>query len=351
MPMDVLNVAYDKYLMCLGVMHPSMYAAGIQNFSLLILLNIFVHGFHLPYSCLAWAWVLAIYIAGIFKFLISYKHECVQRSLQPLSSEAFTKWGAFLRLGAPGCAMVCAEWWAFELLTVMASGRGTEAIAAQTIVAQTSGVSFMVPLGMAISTTSLVGNAIGAGDIKLAREIGTLSLLTILALEFIIGIILHFVGRRYDEQFSTDPVALELAVDTLPFLSLFVILDGVQCVAAGICRGAGKQYVGAITSFLCYYFVGLPMAYFMCYSLDFNVKGLLMGISTGTFLQCIVFIYLLFYRYDFLYSKATEVFAHLDIRGPSFYSDRGEASPRCCKEVLIAGGVIATEKTRLLNGV
>lgn len=328
--MDVLNVSYDKYLMCLGVMHPTMYAAGVQNLTLFILLNLFVHGLHLPYTCLAWAWVIAIYVAGISKVLTSYQHPCVQRSFQAPCAEAFKQWGLFLKLGAPGCAMVCAEWWAFELLTIMASGRGTEAIAAQTIVAQTSGVSFMVPLGMAISTTSLVGNAIGAGDIKLAREIGTTALLSITALEVIMGTALHFVGRRYDEQFSEDPTVLNLAMDTLPFLSLFVVLDGIQCVAAGICRGAGKQYIGALTSFACYYFVGLPMAYFLCYFMDFNVKGLLMGISTGTLLQCLVFMYLLFVRYDFLYSKAQGVFQHIDVRGMSFISDVDPI--RCSKE-------------------
>jgi putative MATE family efflux protein len=329
MPMDVLNVSYDKYLMSLGVMHPTMYAAGVQNLSLLVLLHVFVNMWHLPYSSMAYGWVLAIYIAGIVKFITSYGHHCVQRSFQAPSMEAFSKWGTFLKLGAPGCAMVCAEWWAFELLTIMASGRGTEAIAAQTIVAQTSGVSFMVPLGMSISTTSLVGNAIGAGDIKQARVIGTLSLISIVVFELFIGVALHFVGRTYDEQFSQDPAVLSLAMDTLPFLSLFVVLDGVQCVAAGICRGAGKQYIGAVTSFACYYFVGLPMAYYLCYRLEFDVKGLLMGISTGTFLQCLVFMYLLFVRYDFLYSKAKGVFKHIDVRGLSFIS---QTDPIRCEE-------------------
>jgi MATE family multidrug resistance protein len=333
MPMDVLNVAYDKYLMSLGVMHPTMYAAGVQNISLLVLLHVFVNMLHMPYSCMAYGWVLAIYIAGIVKFITSYGHHGVQRSFQPPSVDAFKKWGEFLMLGLPGCAMVCAEWWAFELLTIMASGRGTEAIAAQTIVAQTSGVSFMVPLGMSISTTSLVGNAIGSGDIKQARVIGTLSLIIIVVFELFIGIALHFVGRSYDEQFSQDPIVLNLAMDTLPFLSLFVVLDGVQCVAAGICRGAGKQYIGAITSFACYYFVGLPLAHVLCYNLNFDVKGLLMGISAGTFLQCLVFMYLLFVRYDFLFSKTKGVFQKhtIAIRGLSFISD---TDPIRCEEEL-----------------
>lgn len=146
--------------------------------------------------------------------------------------------------------------WAFELLTVLASGKGTDGIAAQTIIAQTSGVSFMVPLGMAISTAPLVGNLIGADNRKQAKVMSILALMAIFVIEIIIGIILHFFGYSYDERFSRDPAVLNLAFAALPFLSLFVILDGFQCVAAGICRGLGKQYIGAITSFICYYFVG-----------------------------------------------------------------------------------------------
>jgi hypothetical protein len=100
---------------------------------------------------------------------------------------------------------------------------------------------------------------------------------------------------------------LKLALETLPFLSVFVVLDGVQCVAAGICRGAGKQKIGAITSFVCYYFFGIPMAHFLCFTMDFNIKGLLMGISSGTLLQCLVFVYLLSWKSEYMYSPTIDM--------------------------------------------
>ncbi len=151
--------------------------------------------------------------------------------------------------------------WAFELLTVFASGKGTEGIAAQTIIAQTSGVSFMVPLGMSISTSPLVGNLIGADNRKQAKAMSILALMAIFVIEIIIGTVLHFVGHSYDERFSSDPAVLSLAFAALPFLSIFVVIDGFQCVAAGICRGLGKQYIGAISSFVCYYFIGDNIIY------------------------------------------------------------------------------------------
>ncbi len=345
--MDIVNVSYDKYLFTVGVMHPCMYASVVQNASLLLMLNVFVKQMKLPYECLAWSLVASIYIAGLTKIGISWSHPNVQRTMQAPDLGAFRSWSQFLRLGAPGMAMVCAEWWAFELLTVLAAGKGTDGIAAQTIIAQTSGVSFMVPLGMAISTSSLVGNTIGAGKVKTARALGTLALLTIFSIEICIGVVLHFFGRDYDRQFSRDPDVLDLAYAALPFLSLFVILDGTQCVAAGICRGLGKQYVGAISSFVCYYFFGLPVAYLLCYKLNFNVKGLLIGISTGTFLQCVAFMYLLFNQHRYMYRVVSGINKRVgssDIRGPSFYGD-GEAVQAKSSAPLVEE---ATESTGLL---
>ena len=345
MPMDIVNVSYDKYLFTVGVMHPSMYASVVQNATLLLMLNVCVKWMQLPYECLAWSLVASIYISGVAKIGISWSHPNVKRTMQAPDLRALRDWPQFLRLGSPGMAMVCAEWWAFELLTVMAAGKGTEGIAAQTIIAQTSGVSFMVPLGMAISTSSLVGNTVGAGKVKTARALGTLALMTIFFIEICMGIILHFFGKNYDRQFSRDPAVLDLAFAALPFLSVFVILDGTQCVAAGICRGLGKQYVGAISSFVCYYFFGLPVAYLLCYTMNFNVKGLLIGISTGTFLQCVAFMYLLFNQHRYMYRVVSGIHkqvSNADIRGPSFCGDGDAVSFTLVEEPTESTGLLLT---------
>ena len=52
------------------------------------------------------------------------------------SSEALRGWGAFLVLGLPSCAMLCAEWWAYELITLAAGLLGTKELAASNITQQ-----------------------------------------------------------------------------------------------------------------------------------------------------------------------------------------------------------------------
>jgi MATE family multidrug resistance protein len=44
--------------------------------------------------------------------------------------------------------MLCSEWWAYEVLTVMAGVLGKEEVSAQAILMQILSLSFMVPLGM-----------------------------------------------------------------------------------------------------------------------------------------------------------------------------------------------------------
>lgn len=65
------------------------------------------------------------------------------------------------------------------------------------------------------------------------------------------------------------------------------------------------------------------MAYILCYKLDFSIKGLLIGISTGTFSQCLIFLYMLFAKQDYMYNKVEGVLLRRisDVRGGSIYGD------------------------------
>ena len=33
--------------------------------------------------------------------------------------DSFKEWGSYLRLSIPATVMLCAEWWAFEILTIL----------------------------------------------------------------------------------------------------------------------------------------------------------------------------------------------------------------------------------------
>lgn len=301
-PMDVINESYEKYLMSIGVMKPSMWANISFNVFILLFNLLFVYGLRLHYDCLAWSWVLSLYLSAFVQIYLSISDPAVKRTLVLYDKEAWNKWGEFIRLGFPGTVMLCSEWWAYEILAIFASMLGTAQVAAQTIILQTASLAFMIPLGLGVACSSLVGNAIGAGMVPLAKDIGKLSIKTIVVLEVFIGISIVFLGRFFVDLFSNDPRVIQVANRAVPFLSAFAMIDGLQGVCSGVLRGAGKQFIGAVANIIAFYGIGLPMAWFFCFTLHLGVNGLMLGIAFGTMFQVTVLVVMILFFESYLYS-------------------------------------------------
>ncbi len=302
-PMDVVNESYEKYLMSIGVMRPSMWANICFNLLILAFDLLFVYGLRLNYECLAWSWVLAIYISSAVQIALSWSHPQVQRTLQPWDRRAWSGWREFVELGMPGTVMLCSEWWAYEILTMFASLLGTAQVAAQAIILQTASLAFMVPMGMGVACASLVGNSLGAGKKRLAVHIGKISLAAVLVLEILIGLLLLLGGSVFVDCFSNDARVKTVANSAIPFLCLFAVIDGLQGVCSGVLRGAGKQLVGAVANIVAFYGIGLPMAWFLCFTAHLRVNGLMMGIAVGTLFQVVVLVALILGFERYVYSS------------------------------------------------
>ena len=57
-------------------------------------------------------------------------------------------WGEYLGVSVPATVMICSEWWAFEILTVMAGILGVVELACQVIIGNVSATLFTVALGV-----------------------------------------------------------------------------------------------------------------------------------------------------------------------------------------------------------
>lgn len=58
-----------------------------------------------------------------------------------------------------------------------------------------------------------------------------------------------------------------------------------QGVISGVLRGAGKQVLGAVTNFVCYYLIGLPLGICLALLANLGVVGIWIGISVADTLQ------------------------------------------------------------------
>jgi hypothetical protein len=161
----------------------------------------------------------------------------------------------------------------------------------------------MFPLGLGITTTSFIGNTLGAGKKSLAIELGRMSYLVMIGLEVLISSSILLFGGAFVRVFALDEEVRSIAYTMIPYLCLFVFVDGVQGISSGVLRGAGRQDIGAVANIILYYAVGIPAAWYFCFHTALGVRGLILGIFCAVLLQTIVFCILIFGYEDFVYQS------------------------------------------------
>uniref|UniRef100_A0A0E0C2M1 Protein DETOXIFICATION n=1 Tax=Oryza meridionalis TaxID=40149 RepID=A0A0E0C2M1_9ORYZ len=142
-----------------------------------------------------------------------------EKTRAPLTWEAFSGIGSFLRLAVPSALMICVR----------------------------------------------VSNELGAGNPE-----AVLVSVTLLALR-------HFIGIA----FSNEEEVINYVTRMVPVLSVSVITDSLQGVLSGVSRGCGWQHLGAYVNLGAFYLVGVPVALFFGFAMHLGGMGFWMGMVAG----------------------------------------------------------------------
>lgn len=205
--------------------------------------------------------------------------------------------GIFLRLGVPGMLMMALEWWAYELLSLLAGVLPDDIVAmsAHAVLLNISSLVYMIYNGLGSAANIRVGNLLGANLPRQARLATSVSLMLTLGLSLALSIGLLVTHASIPFLFVSDSETANLAARTLLLWAPFEVLDGLNCVVQGIFRGAGKQNVAATTNAIAYYGAGIPFAAFMAFAEGLGVEGLWLGFGLGILCSFAI----LFYRMSF----------------------------------------------------
>ena len=76
-------------------------------------------------------------------------------------AQVFKNLGEYMSLGVPTAAMQCLEWWAFEVMTLIAGYIGVTEQASQLVLLNIIALLYMIALGIQQAATSTVGSQIG----------------------------------------------------------------------------------------------------------------------------------------------------------------------------------------------
>ncbi|KAM7189700.1 MatE domain containing protein [Naviculisporaceae sp. PSN 640] len=201
---------------------------------------------------------------------------------------ALRNWLPMIRLALPGCIMVVAEWFAFEILT-LASGRiGVKTLAAQSILVTVTSTTFQIPFPLSVAGSTRVANLIGA---KLVDAAKTSAKVTIV-FGVIVGLfnltLVASLRYKIPRLLTHDEEVIELVATTLPVCAIMQLFDGMAAVSHGLLRGLGRQEFGGIANLVCYYLVALPISFGVGFGAGWGLQGLWVGVTFGLLIVSLV---------------------------------------------------------------
>jgi MATE family multidrug resistance protein len=180
--------------------------------------------------------------------------------------------------------------WAFEIVALLAGIIGDNHLAAQTIILNTSGLTYMLPMSLGIATSTRIGNSLGANLPFTSRNISNCAFILGFCLAVFNCIALLCVKDVWGRVYSSDDTIVALVSQTLPLAALFQLADGMGAVASGILRGCGRQKIGAGLNLSGYYIFGLPLGALFTFYFKMELIGIWLGLAIGmTYCACIEF--------------------------------------------------------------
>ena len=166
----------------------------------------------------------------------------------------------FMKLAAPGFWMVVLNWWVMEAVVLVAGllEQPATTIGAFTITANLQACGEMAWIGLAVAASTLVGRAIGAGDVRVARRFAALTAAVGAALSIGLGLVLGLARSPIAALFTTDAAVNALTAALLPLLGGILLVDGSTNALGGACSGLGLQRASAAGQLLGYWVIGMP---------------------------------------------------------------------------------------------
>jgi multidrug resistance protein, MATE family len=175
------------------------------------------------------------------------------------------------RLGLPMGAMYAADLFGMALFQLMQVRLGEAEGATTQVVVMLTSVSYLPGVGLALAGTTLVGQAIGAGDRDWARQLGNAVIRVTVAYMGIVGVALAALGPWLMPEFvsSGDPRAAEvvrLGSVLLWIAAGYQLFDGLNLGSGFALRGAGDVRVPAAIFFVLAWGVFVPLAHMLSFA-------------------------------------------------------------------------------------
>jgi putative MATE family efflux protein len=193
-----------------------------------------------------------------------------------------------LQIGAPASiSMIARPLSTFLLLKVIASF-GTAAIAAFGIALRSFSVNWIPYSGINAAVATLVGQSLGARNVREAERVVLRGLVVTTLLGAIFCVVYYVWSSQIILVFDTEPAVVSAGQPFLKLMALSFLFSAPMFPLVSAMNGAGDTKPPMITAFLANWPVKLPLAYVLALPLGYGIDGVWIGMFVSIVFEALV---------------------------------------------------------------
>ncbi|XP_037469265.1 protein DETOXIFICATION 16-like isoform X2 [Triticum dicoccoides] len=263
---------------------------GLFAYGLLQCLTKFLQAQNIVHPLVVCSGVTLIFHILLCWFLVQSSglgYRAGRRSWQGWSRAVLKDVNLFLSLAIPSTFMTCLEYWAFEMVVLLAGFLPNPKLETSilSISLNTMWMVYTIPSGLSSAISIRVSNELGAGNPQAARLSVLISGIMCLVEGLLVVIITVSVRDVWGYLYSNEEEIVKYVSIMMPILATSNFMDGIQCTLSGAARGCGWQKVCSFINLCAYYAFGIPSAVIFAFILKIGGKGLWLGIICAMVVQ------------------------------------------------------------------
>lgn len=186
--------------------------------------------------------------------------------------------------------LMCAEWWPFELLTLLSSFMSEIDYNVHIYSTQINSLLFSIGVGISLATTIYISDYIAKCDVKIAKKAALYATIYGMMCIGVISVVLFFLRKNILRMFTQNNDIIERGQPVIFYLCFTCFLDTTQYTLSSVLRGLGKQTLASIMGFIQFYLIMLSLAYYFGIYLKMGVTGIWLAILIGDISAAIIFL-------------------------------------------------------------
>jgi MATE family multidrug resistance protein len=240
-------------------------------------------------------------IMGVVMVAYIFRSSHFKRYLKDFGRTALTKARSLsiLKIGTPVALQYTFEISAFSGAAILMGTIGAVHQAAHQVAINMAAMAYMMASGIAAAAAIKTGNNFGGKEFRQLRLSAISSYHIVIAFMSITALVFVFFNNYLPFMYTEDTRVIAIASQLLIIAGFFQLFDGTQVVGLGVLRGMGDVNIPTLFTFIAYWLVGLPMAYYLGIVQGIGANGIWYGLTLGLLVSSA----LLFMRFQYFSRK------------------------------------------------